>query len=291
MKTTFVKITAVTVLLFFSFNILKAEASFSTADTVKKTLLASNQINKQVVIKEANVVFPEIFKGHEEEVMDYVEKFSINRRSYLMKTFSRSNNYFPKAKSILSKYDVPEEYVILMALESNFNGNARSSAGAVGYWQFMDAVAKEYGLRIAQKTTTKKVVTKKGKKVVVAKKSSTADDRKNFLKSTDAAARYIQDRMRNLNNDWLLVAASYNWGIGNVWNAMKRTGKEKPSFWDIKQYLPAETRSYVMNFITLNVIANNYENFEKNELLFNPILAEVAITPATLAMPDVIMMN
>ncbi|MEO6537002.1 MAG: transglycosylase SLT domain-containing protein, partial [Ferruginibacter sp.] len=99
------------------------------------------------------------------------------------------------------------------------------------------------------------------------------DDRKNFIRSTYAAARYLKDRSRNLNSDWLLIAASYNCGVGNVWEAMERSKKKDPSFWDIKNYLPAETRAYVMNFITLNVIFKNYENFYKNNLCFKPVLA------------------
>jgi hypothetical protein len=51
---------------------------------------------------------------------------------------------------------------------------------------------------------------------------------------------------------------------------MKKTGMEDPDFWDIKDYLPAETRAYVMNFITLNVIFHNYEKFANNTLLFTP---------------------
>ena len=85
--------------------------------------------------------------------------------------------------------------------------------------------------------------------------------------------------MRNLNNDWLLVAASYNWGVGNVWNAMERSGKKNPTFWDIKQQLPAETRSYVMNFIALNVIFKNYENFSSNKLCFNDVLQTAKDAP------------
>ena len=94
------------------------------------------------------------------------------------------------------------------------------------------------------------------------------DDRKNFSISTHTAARYLRDRRRNLGDNWLLVVASYNCGIGNVWNAMKRSGKTNPTFWDIKNHLPAETRAYVMNFITLNVIFHNYEMFAKNKLSF-----------------------
>jgi membrane-bound lytic murein transglycosylase D len=163
-----------------------------------------------------------------------------------------------------------------LALESAFNGNAVSKAGAVGYWQIMDEVAKEYGLkyvsqfRAAEKKKKSKSFAKNEKKK--AKKVITRDDRKNFNKSTYAAARYLQDRCRNLNNDYLLVVASYNCGVGNVWNAMKKTGKANPDFWDIKKYLPAETRIYVMNFIALNVVFNNYEKFTRNTLSFKPMV-------------------
>ena len=142
----------------------------------------------------------------------------------------------------------------------------------------MDDVAREYGLKIVEDqhvakkaVANKKAETVKGKKATAKTKPAT-DDRKNFSKSTHTAAKYLKDRMRNLNNDWLLVAASYNWGVGNVWKAMERTGKKDPTFWDIKNQLPAETRSYVMNFIALNVIFKNYENFRSNKLCFNDVL-------------------
>jgi hypothetical protein len=52
---------------------------------------------------------------------------------------------------------------------------------------------------------------------------------------------------------------------------MQRTGKAHPTFWDISRSLPAETRSYVMNFIALNVVFKNYEKFRKNQLCFKTI--------------------
>ena len=147
-----------------------------------------------------------------------------------------------------------------------------SKAGAVGYWQIMDEVAREYGLKYVPRHAAVKKV--KGKKV--GKKAAPGrDDRKNFNKSTYAAARYLKDRSRNLNNDLLLMVASYNCGVGNVWDAMKKTGLAEPDFWDIKEYLPAETQAYVMNFITLNVIFHNYEKFANNTLLFTPTKVKI----------------
>lgn len=255
---------------FLSFSFVPVQPVKALGDTTYKNLTASvskESANPTRPGKTANVVFPSLFENEAEECLAYVEKFSVNRRAYLMRTYARSKRFFPKAHTILKKYNVPTEFAVLLALESAFNPNAVSKAGAVGYWQIMDEVAKEYGLRIIEDQHKKKtVVAKKGK--ATAKKKTPIDDRKNFSISTHTAAKYLKARMRNLDNNWLLIAASYNWGVGNVWNAIERSGKKNPSFWDIKDQLPAETRSYVMNFITLNVIFRNYEKFANNQLYF-----------------------
>lgn len=270
MKTFFIK-----VIFFFILATVFVNNAFalSPADTTK-TLL-SDSLDKadknKVVLKQANVIYPGIFCGHEKESIGYVEKFSTARKEYIIRTFKRSKKFFPKAVAILKKQNVPAEFAVLLALESGFNANAVSGAGAVGYWQIMDDVAKEYGLRIAAKKNKNKFIAKESGHH--KKNKQQADDRKNFIRSTNAAARYLKDRSRNLNGDWLLIAASYNCGVGNVWNAMEKSRKKNPGFWDIKNYLPAETRAYVMNFITLNVIFKNYENFVKNKLCFKPVTA------------------
>jgi hypothetical protein len=256
-------------------------------DSTKKTLLArlSKKEMSPVVIKEANVVYPDLLCGNEEQSLDYIEKFSANRRAYLIRTYNKGKKFFPKAAVILAKNNIPDEFKVLLALESAFNGNAVSRAGAVGYWQIMDEVAREYGLKYARQMSAAQRKREIKLARALAKKEhkkfrmpAIRDDRKNFDKATYAAARYLKDRCRNLDNDYLLVVASYNCGIGNVWNAMEKTGKDNPTFWDIKNYLPAETRSYVMNFIALNVIFNNYDKFVNNTLCFKPILAKENIS-------------
>jgi membrane-bound lytic murein transglycosylase MltF len=128
-------------------------------------------------------------------------------------------------------------------------------------------------LRIAAKeeAIVKTKASSKKEKAVKVKVKKVVDDRKNFNLSTKAAALYFRDCYRNLKGDWLLTVASYNCGIGNVWQAMKACGKTDPDFWDIKNYLPAETRAYVMNFIAMNVIFNNYDAFLKNTLRFESV--------------------
>jgi hypothetical protein len=220
------------------------------------------------------VTFPELLKGNEEATIDYIRQFSTRRKDYLVRMYTKGKKLLTKAASIFKKYQLPEELRVLVALESAYNAEAVSSAGAVGYWQFMDEVAREYGLKYvphlspAAKEKMLKQNRKKAEEMLkaIAKQK---DDRKNFDKATVAAARYLRDRKVNLNENWLLVVASYNWGVGNVWNAMERCGKKNPSFWDIKKYMPAETQAYVMNFITLNVIFHNYDNFVKGRLVFS----------------------
>ncbi len=275
MKNTFLKTLSTALLCTFFSGYLFASATEDSSRIRKPLLAIVKKGSEPKVILKANVLYPEILSGSEEESLDYVEKFSEKRKDYLIRTFNRSRKYFPKAIAILKKYNIPSEFAALIALESGFNGNAVSRAGAVGYWQIMDEVAQEYGLRIATKVAAvskknKRAAGKKGKAVAKAKKP--VDDRKDFIKSTYAAAKYLRDRHRNLNGDWLLITASYNCGVGNVWNAMERCGKSNPTFWDIKNYLPAETRSYVMNFIAMNVIFNNYEKFAGDELCFKDVV-------------------
>ncbi len=265
-------------LLIFTALFLSANISIAqSADDSSGNVLLANVSKKEIpayIIKEANVVFPDILKGNETEAIPYIEAFSTSRRAYLLSMYSKGKKLLPKAAVILKKHQLPEELKVLLALESGYNGKAVSKAGAVGYWQFMDVVAREYGLKyVPQNALAKKgKIFRCDKKQVLVKSKKQGkikDDRMNFLPASNAAARYLQDRRRNLNDNWLLVVASYNCGIGNVWNAMEKSGKTGPTFWDVKEYLPEETQNYVMNFIALNVIFNNYDNFLKTQLVFN----------------------
>lgn len=256
-------------------NAVEADSILPIIDTAE---IKVPELTLDELIKLKNCVeFPDLLKGHEEEALPYIEGFAKRRKEYLIRTYSRDQQFSKKILPIFNQYDVPAELRVLMALESAYNPNARSRAGAVGYWQFMDAVAREYDLKIPQVKITRHK-TKRGKIKVIRKIVGKKDDRKDFTKSTYAAARYLNDRKRNFNNDWLLIVASYNYGTGNVWNAMAKSKKENPTFWDIKNYLPAETRSYVMNFIALNVIFHNYEKFVKNELIYETAPADYTST-------------
>jgi hypothetical protein len=248
--------------LFISVSVEGGPIKDTSKLLASKANSSSNSITRTVV-KEANILYPLSLQEHIDESLDYVQKFIDSKRSYLIHTYQKGKKFFPKITAVLKRFQLPQELKVLIALESGFNPYALSSAGAYGYWQMMDDVAKEYGLKIKDKK---------------AAKNKSKDDRANFAKSTLAAARYLKDRASNLNKNLLLMVASYNWGIGNVRNAMKKTGKSNPDFWDIKKYLPSETRSYVMNFIALNVVFENYDKFLKNQMVFTAKTIEVPIS-------------
>ncbi|HEX2683708.1 MAG TPA: transglycosylase SLT domain-containing protein, partial [Ferruginibacter sp.] len=219
-------------ILFFSLLLACMVQANPLRDTSKKIL--TDIVSKASVpaSQESNVIFPDVLTGNEDEALLYIEKFAMNRRSYLINMYNRSTSFFAKAGAILQEFELPQELKILVALESAFNGNAVSRAGAVGYWQIMDVVAREYGLKYVSKGgSVKRTKGKKGLRAIAR------DDRKNFDKSTYAAARYLKDRSKNLNGNLLLMVASYNCGVGNVWEAIKKSGLDNPSFWDIKEYL------------------------------------------------------
>jgi hypothetical protein len=229
------------------------------------TVLAENNTKKEAVtVIEANVEYPALLVNEKEKSIEYVKSFTQTRRDYLLKMHKEGEKYFPQIVSALQNQGLPEELKVLVPIESDFKGNVVSRSGAVGYWQMMDAVALDYGLSIGKK----------------GKKRKGIDERKNFLKSTAAATRLLKDLYKQFNNDVLMTVASYNCGSGSVLRAIKKSGITSPGFWDINKYLPAETRAYVMKFITLNVIFDNYDKFEANNLLFAPQMIQ-NIDPAT----------
>jgi len=121
--------------------------------------------------------------------------------SHLNGLKARSAPYFAVIEPILSKHGIPNDFKYLPLIESAWQSNAVSSAGAVGYWQFMDETARDMGLSIATGN----------------------DERTNLRKSTEAACKYIRFLYNKLGS-WTLVAAAYNGGVGMVQRKITRVG-------------------------------------------------------------------
>jgi membrane-bound lytic murein transglycosylase D len=153
-------------------------------------------------------------------VQDYIEKNGKDLQS--MKAWGRP--YFNLIDGILTQYGLPRELKYMAVIESNLRPNSVSWKGAVGPWQLMPSTARILGLKVSHRF----------------------DERRNYYKSTKAAAKYLRDLYNEL-GDWLLVMAAYNGGTAHVYHAINCSHSH--DFWKLQYYLPAESRDYVKKFI------------------------------------------
>jgi membrane-bound lytic murein transglycosylase D len=158
-------------------------------------------------------------------VQDYVE----NEGDRLTRMKDWAKPFFDRIDEIFSRKNLPVELKYLAVIESDLKSSATSRVGAAGPWQFMTQTAKDFGLTVNHKV----------------------DERRDFNKSTIAAAKYLKD-LYNTYSDWLLVIAAYNCGNGPVNSAIRRSGSS--NFWDLQYYLPAESRNHVKKFIATHYI-------------------------------------
>src|SRR5690242_1373130 len=158
-------------------------------------------------------------------VQDYMDQHT--KRLEQMKGWGKP--YFDLMDGILVAQGLPGELKYLAVVESNLKSSAFSWAGAVGPWQFMPATAKKMGLKVNQYR----------------------DERTDYYKSTNAAARYLRE-LFSIYGDWLLVIAAYNGGVGNVNSAIRKSHSR--NFWNLQYYLPTESRNHVKKFIATHYI-------------------------------------
>ena len=146
----------------------------------------------------------------------------------------RSTRIFPQVEPRLAANGVPDDLKYLMAVESNVSETAVSVAGAVGLWQFMREVGREYGLEV----------------------TATVDERYNIRKETEAACEYLKKSYARF-GDWMTVAASYNGGINGV--ARKREQQRQPRALDLQ--LVEETSRYMFRILVAKLFFENPESF------------------------------
>ncbi|GET26627.1 lytic transglycosylase domain-containing protein [Prolixibacter sp. NT017] len=195
-------------------------------DSLKKALPDSVYINR---LQDINSYIDLSFNN---TVKNFITLYTIKRRDQVKVMLGLANYYFPIFEQILDKYNLPLELKYMAIIESALNPRAFSRAGACGLWQFMYGTGKMLGLEI----------------------NSFVDERRDPVKSTEAAAKYLQD-LYNIYGDWHLVIAAYNCGPGNVNKAIRRSGGTK-NYWKIYYHLPRETRGYVPAFIAAAYVMN-----------------------------------
>ncbi|NLV53356.1 MAG: transglycosylase SLT domain-containing protein [Bacteroidales bacterium] len=167
----------------------------------------------------------------------YIDTYSTRMKNSVAVMLGASNFYNPIFEEALERYGLPLELKYLPVIESALRPSATSRVGAAGLWQFMITTGKRYGLEV----------------------NTLVDERRDPIKSSEAAARYLRD-LYQMFGDWGLAIAGYNCGEGNVQKALTRSGNQAGSadFWSVYNHLPKETRGYVPAFVAATYIMNYY---------------------------------
>lgn len=172
------------------------------------------------------------------QVARYIRYFQGPGRGLLLSWLQRASSYLPVMRGIFRENKVPSDLVYMSMVESGFQTHATSWAKAVGPWQFTEATGRRYGLVI----------------------NRWIDERRDPLKSTGAASRYLKDLHERFNS-WVLAKAGYNAGEGRLERAM-RCGRSR-EFWDLVKTacLSAETKTFVPTVMAVAIIAKDAEQY------------------------------
>lgn len=164
------------------------------------------------------------------QLTEYISKYKNRIIEYTPYKIKQSKKFLKEIEIILEDVGVPKELAILAAIESNFNSSAVSQSNAVGMWQFKAETARDWGLTV----------------------NSTVDERKNWRKSSRAAARYLKWLAEdNFDGNYETAILSYNAGVGKISRLIKKLDTEDP--WVLityKEHLPEESREFLPKYIS-----------------------------------------
>ncbi len=217
------------------------------------TVLVSNMTEDDMALVERinnlnTVVDVRFTKEVRDRIHNYVKTYPQGSEKIL----SRVSIYFPMVENEIRKRNLPEALKYLAVVESALNASAKSKSGAAGLWQFMKGTGKMYGLEV----------------------SNLVDERCDALKSTEAAMHYLSD-LHSQFDDWTLALAAYNCGPGNVRKAIRKSGGKR-NYWEIREFLPSETRHYIPRFIAASYMMEYYYLYDINPKVLHSELSNTA---------------
>jgi membrane-bound lytic murein transglycosylase D len=209
---------------------------------------SANPKSDEMVFKSVEIPIKATFAGEEIPLDRFDVKEALDREllvnayfhSQTIRYIKLAPRYFPVIEPILKEKGIPDDFKYLALAESGLNPRAVSPAGAVGFWQFLDVTAKEYGLEVNKEV----------------------DERYNVEKSTYAFCTFLRESY-NKYGSWTLAAASYNGGMARVQKQMER--QKMGNYYDL--LFADETQRYVFRITALKLILENPEqyNFVVNE--------------------------
>ena len=232
------------------FYIFLSLTLFSSPAETQDSLQNPKNLDKNRAIKS----FPKIYNP---EVERWVYFFSKNPDSYLKLWLKRSYRYFPTMKRIFNSHGLPKELLSMSLVESSLSSQAVSSAKAVGYWQFIKPTGLEFGLKI----------------------NHWLDERRDFEKSTQAAASYLRQLYLEF-GDWLLAMSAYNMGENRL--RQLKNKYQTNNFWKLykKPDFPRETALYIPKILATNHILKNPAGYGLSEfVILTPYKYDIFFIP------------
>ena len=196
-----------------SVTLAKVETGFSVAllkDKLNEYIYSQTLEDLEFVEERVEIIPGHIPITYNQKVASIIRFFQNEGRSSFQKWLNRISRYKPIILPILEDEGVPSELFYLAMIESGLNPNAYSYAHASGIWQFIASTGKNYGL----------------------KKNWWIDERRDFEKSTRAAAHYLKDLFEEF-DDWYLAFAAYNCGSGRVRKEIKRQNTK--DYWKLSR--------------------------------------------------------
>ncbi len=173
-----------------------------------------------------------------DRVSFYVNRYQGAWKPYMQTIIDRAQIYLPYIKKVFAEKGVPEDLIYLPIIESSFNPQAVSHAGAAGLWQFMPMTGAIYKLKV----------------------NYWADDRFDPERSTKAAAEHLIRLDKNFKS-WVVALMAYNAGGGRISRAIKKV--KSNNYYDLLRAgeLPKETAEYIPKYVAAVIIAKNPEKF------------------------------
>ncbi len=186
-----------------------------------------------------------------DKVATLVHNYTVSKRGWLQGALSRATRYMPMIRQVFAEEGVPMDLAYLALIESGFTNHAKSKAAAVGMWQFIRSSGRIYGLD----------------------NTAWVDERRDPIKSTRAAARYLK-RLYDTRGDWYLALGGYNAGPLTIDRAVAALGTK--NFWDLarSRYLRTETKNYIPGMCAAVLIGRSPEKYGLQVTQMDPLVFE-----------------
>jgi membrane-bound lytic murein transglycosylase D len=242
-------------ILLFSFIVQSAPVTAPTKPLSLKEKLQARMAESPKA--SASTLFFDFPVTYNARVSHWINHFQNKGRNWFHRWIEKSTKYMPPIQRELKAAGLPQDLAFMVMIESGFEPNAISHADAVGPWQFIQPTGERYGLQVKW----------------------WVDERRDLMKATGAAIRYMRDLYAEFGS-WYLVAASYNMGENGLRRQIQK--HKTRDFWELSKLgaLPQETMDYVPKILAVMMITKSPSLYGFRDIAeLEPLSYDVVMVP------------